>query len=86
MEIDSFQDINTSHGEDRGDEEFYNFSNHRAFGANFKSNTLSLRRFKTFLLRCQIAEKKIQGTRTRRKAKRPSRKWSRWMSPCSWKV
>lgn len=48
-------------GEDRGDEEFYNFSNHHAFGANFKSNTLSLRRFKTFLLRRQIAEKKIHG-------------------------
>jgi hypothetical protein len=42
-------------GEDRGDEEFYNFSNHHLFGARYRSNTLSLRRYKTFLLRRQIA-------------------------------
>ncbi len=71
MEIDSFQDINTSHGEDRGDEEFYNFSNHRAFGANFKSNTLSLRRFKTFLLRRQVAEKKFKERELAEKQKGP---------------
>lgn len=43
-------------GEDRTDEEFYNFSNHHLFGASFRSNTLSLHRFKTFLLRKQLAE------------------------------
>ena len=56
-------------GEDRGDEEFYNFSNHHAFGANFKSNTLSLRRFKTFLLRRQIAEGKFTGQELSQKQK-----------------
>lgn len=48
-------------GEDRGDEEFYNFSNHHLFGAQFRSNTLSLRRFKTYLLRRQIAEGKFKA-------------------------
>lgn len=41
-------------GEDRTDEEFYSFSNHHLFGAHFRSNTLSLYRFKTYLLRRQI--------------------------------
>lgn len=43
-------------GEDRTDEEFYNFSNHHLFGASFRSNTLSLHRFKTYLLRQQVQE------------------------------
>lgn len=42
-------------GEDRSDEEFYSFSNHHAFGARFRSSVLSLYRFKTYLLRQQIA-------------------------------
>lgn len=42
-------------GEDRTDEEFYSFSNHHLFGAHFRSNVLSLYRFKTHLLRRQIA-------------------------------
>lgn len=42
-------------GEDRTDEEFYTFSNHRIFGYPYRSNVLSLYRFKTFLLRRQIA-------------------------------
>ena len=33
-------------GEDRPDEEFYTFSNHFAYGINFRSNMLSLYRFK----------------------------------------
>lgn len=41
-------------GEDRTDEEFYSFSNHHLFGAHFRSNVLSLYRFKTFLLRRQL--------------------------------
>lgn len=53
--------------EDRGDEEFYNFSNHHLFGAKFKSNTLSLRRFKTWLLRKQIAEGKFAGKKLEKK-------------------
>lgn len=43
-------------GEDRTQEEFYTFSNHHLFGARFRSNVLSLYRFKTYLLRQQIAE------------------------------
>ena len=43
-------------GEDRTDEEFYSFSNHHAFGASYRSNVLSLYRFKIYLLRRQIAE------------------------------
>ena len=42
-------------GEDRGDEEFYNFSNHHQFGVRYRSQTLSLRRFKTWLLARQLA-------------------------------
>jgi hypothetical protein len=38
-------------GEDRADEEFYNFSNHHLFGVRYRSQTLSLRRYKTWLLR-----------------------------------
>lgn len=41
-------------GEDRTDEEFYTFSNHHLFGASFRSQTLSLYRFKTHLLRRKI--------------------------------
>jgi hypothetical protein len=55
--------------EDRGDEEFYNFSNHHLFGAQFRSNTLSLRRFKTFLLRRQIKEGKFAGKQFAQKQK-----------------
>lgn len=43
-------------GEDRTDEEFYSFSNHHLFGASFRSNVLSLYRFKVFKLRQQILE------------------------------
>jgi hypothetical protein len=41
-------------GEDRTDEEFYSFSNHHLFGAHFRSNVLSLYRYKTYLLRRQL--------------------------------
>src|SRR3954471_3666211 len=34
-------------GEDRTNEEFYTFSNHHLYGVNFRSNTLSLYRYKT---------------------------------------
>ena len=43
-------------GEDRTDEEFYTFSNHHLFGASFRSNVLSLYRFKVHLLRRQIED------------------------------
>lgn len=41
-------------GEDRTQEEFYSFSNHHLFGASFRSETLSLYRFKVHLLRRQL--------------------------------
>jgi len=43
-------------GEDRTDEEFYNFSNHHLFGLQYRSATLSLFRYKVHLLRRQLAE------------------------------
>jgi hypothetical protein len=43
-------------GEDRTDEEFYSFSNHHLFGAHFRSNVLSLYRFKMYLLRRQLEQ------------------------------
>lgn len=41
-------------GEDRIDEEFFSFSNHHNFGVEFRSEVLSLFRFKTYLLRQQL--------------------------------
>ncbi len=54
-------------GEDRSQEEFYSFSNHHLFGAQFKSNVLSLYRFKTYLLRRAIAEGKWDGSALEKK-------------------
>ena len=52
-------------GENRPDEEFYTFGNHRMFGARYKSETLSLYRFKTYLLRKKIQLFKRQGKDTK---------------------
>ena len=41
-------------GEDRLSEEFYSFSNHHLFGVNYRSQVLSLYRFKVHLLKQQI--------------------------------
>ena len=41
-------------GEDRTSEEFYSFSNHHSFGVNYRSQVLSLYRFKIHLLKKQI--------------------------------
>ena len=46
-------------GEDRTDEEFYTFSNHHLFGAQFRSTVLSLYRFKSYLLRRQLADRRL---------------------------
>lgn len=54
-------------GEDRTDEEFYSFSNHHLFGAHFRSTTLSLYRFKTYLLRRQIDSGKWDGRELQKK-------------------
>ena len=52
-------------GEDRTDEEFYSFSNHHLFGIEYRSNVLSLYRFKTYLLRRQIARGAFVGKELR---------------------
>jgi len=56
-------------GEDRTQEEFYSFSNHHLFGAQFKSNSLSLYRFKTYILRSDIAAGKWEGKELEQKRK-----------------
>ena len=48
-------------GEDRTQEEFYSFSNHHLFGAQFKSETLSLFRFKLYVLRQKLANGDLRG-------------------------
>jgi hypothetical protein len=56
-------------GEDRTNEEFYTFSNHHLFGVKFRSNTLSLYRYKTFLLRDQIHAGRFDGKELEKKQK-----------------
>src|SRR6266404_5699488 len=48
-------------GEDRSNEEFYTFSNHHLYGINYRSNTLSLYRYKTYLLRRSLQAGKWAG-------------------------
>ena len=47
--------------EDRIDEDFYTFSNHHVYGIRYRSTVLSLYRFKTFLLRNDLADGRYQG-------------------------
>jgi Sulfatase len=54
-------------GEDRIDEEFYTFSNHHLFGVHYRSEVLSLYRFKTYLLRRQIEAGKWTGAELEKK-------------------
>ncbi len=54
-------------GEDRTNEEFYTFSNHHLFGVKFRSNVLSLYRYKTFLLRGQIQAGRWSGAELEKK-------------------
>ena len=60
-------------GEDRPDEEFYTFSNHFAFGINYRSNMLSLYRFKAWLMRQQIAEGKLTDKQIEQRKKELAR-------------
>lgn len=46
-------------GEDRINEEFYTFSNHHNYGVRYSSTVLSLFRFKSFLLRQELAGKEL---------------------------
>lgn len=48
-------------GEDRPDEEFYTFSNHFAYGINYRSTMLSLYRFKAWLMQRKIEEGRLDG-------------------------
>ena len=66
FEVPDYQTI-IINGEDRTDEEFYTFSNHHLFGAHFRSNVLSLYRYKTFLLRRQIEASKWAGKELEKK-------------------
>jgi len=54
-------------GEDRTAEEFYSFSNHHLFGATFKSESLSLYRYKVWLLHQQIKAGKWEGKKLEQK-------------------
>lgn len=57
-------------GEDRTQEEFYTFSNHHLFGAEFRSNVLSLYRYKVYLLEQQIAANELGWSEQTLEAKR----------------
>jgi len=63
-------------GEDRPDEEFYTFSNHFAYGINFRSNMLSLYRFKAWLMRHQVAEGKLNDKEIEKRRKELA-KWEK---------
>ena len=63
-------------GEDRPDEEFYTFSNHFAFGIDYRSNMLSLYRFKAWLMRQQIAEGKLTDKQIEQRKKELA-KWEK---------
>lgn len=54
-------------GEDRTDEEFYSFSNHHLFGAEYRSTTLSLYRFKVYLLQRQLERDTLTNDARRKK-------------------
>jgi len=56
-------------GEDRINEEFYTFSNNHQYGIRYRSTVLSLYRFKTFLLREQIAGGEFAGRELQEKQK-----------------
>jgi len=56
-------------GEDRKDEEFFAFSNHTLYGVQFRSNVLSLYRFKSFLLRRQLQSGRFSGKELEEKQK-----------------
>lgn len=55
-------------GEDRTYEEFYSFSNHHLFGAEYRSNTLSLYRFKVYLLERQLERDELSDAEREKKS------------------
>jgi hypothetical protein len=52
--------------EDRTQEEFYSFSNHHLFGVEYRSNVLSLYRFKRWRLERSLDEGRLEGDALRR--------------------
>lgn len=46
-------------GEDRPDEEFYNFSNHMAYGIDYRCSTLSLYRYRAHRLQARLADGRL---------------------------
>jgi|ERR1043166_7455899 hypothetical protein len=63
-------------GENRPDEEFYTFSNHFAYGIDFRSNMLSLYRFKQYLFQRQLAEGKLNDKEKKERRKELA-KWDK---------
>ena len=63
-------------GEDRPDEEFYTFSNHFAYGIDYRCSMLSLYRFKAWRLRQQIADGRLSGAALEEQRKALA-KWER---------
>jgi hypothetical protein len=63
-------------GEDRPDEEFYTFSNHFAYGIDYRCNMLSLYRFKSWLMRRQIEDGRLTGKQLEQRRKELA-KWER---------
>ena len=57
-------------GEDRTGEEFYTFSNHHEYGIDYRSQVLSLFRFKTWLARKRIAEDDFATPQEKRQTER----------------
>jgi hypothetical protein len=57
-------------GEDRINEEFYTFSICRPYGIEYRSNVLSLYRFKTYLLRKEIESGRFDGEELAQKRRR----------------
>ena len=56
-------------GEDRTAEEFYSFSNHHSYGVNYRSQVLSLYRFKIHLLKKQILANQLSDKELKKKQK-----------------
>lgn len=57
-------------GEDRKNEEYYTFSNHRHYGMNYRSMVLSLHGFKTYLLREQLKSNDLSTSQRAEKEKK----------------
>ena len=57
-------------GEDRTSEEFYTFSNHHIYGIDYRSDVLSLFRYKRWLLQQQVVANQFENDQSRQQATR----------------